>query len=122
MLTGQIDSVNDLPSTDARRMLPRLQEDNWNINRVVAEVNNQYASELKITPAQLALAWVLSKSDNIVPIPGTKKIKYLEENCQAVDLTIPTDIIDALDQCIPQQGIQGLRYPESFMKEYDLAE
>lgn len=122
MLTGQIDSVDDLPSSDARRMLPRLQKDNWDVNRAVAEANRKYAFELKITPAQLALAWVLSKSDHIVPIPGTKKIKYLEENCHAVDLKIPADVIAALDQCIPEQGIQGLRYPESFMKEYDLAE
>jgi aryl-alcohol dehydrogenase-like predicted oxidoreductase len=122
MLTGTVDFVEDLPKTDARHMIPRLQKENWLINKKIADTNQQVAIELGVSPAQVALAWVLSKYNNIVPIPGTKQEKYLEDNVEAVDLCLSYEHLAILDNCIPKEGVQGIRYPEAFMKTYNLDE
>jgi aryl-alcohol dehydrogenase-like predicted oxidoreductase len=111
-LTGEIKSLDDLAPDDWRRNNPRFQGDNFKKNLELVDVVKDIASKYKATPAQVALAWVLAQGDNILPIPGTKRVKRLEENVgasalelDAVDLATLSDIGDA----------EGSRYPEVAM-------
>lgn len=122
MLTSTINYVEDLPESDARRLIPRLQKDNWEINKQVTDVVKAVAEKINCTPAQLSLAWLLNKWEHIVPIPGTKRISYLEENVKAIDIVLSDSDLKMLDDALPKDGIHGLRYPESFMKEYGIQE
>jgi aryl-alcohol dehydrogenase-like predicted oxidoreductase len=111
-LTGQIKSVDDLEATDFRRRGPRFQEENLRRNlALVAEVE-QLAAEKGVTPAQLALAWVLSRGDDVVPIPGTKRRKYLEENAGAVEVELTDADLERLDRVFPVGAAAGDRYPD----------
>ena len=78
------------------------------------------AAEKGCTPAQLALSWVLAKGTNIVPIPGTKRRKYLEENCAAADIPLSSGDIARLDAAVPKGATAGLRYPEAAMKRVNI--
>ena len=115
-LTGTIKSLEDLAADDYRRQSPRLQGNNFQKNLDL--VNNIRAAALRLgcTPGQLALAWVLAQGDDIVPIPGTKHRKYLEENAAAVDLEVSAEIMGELSRSFPLGVASGTRYPEQMMQ------
>ncbi|CAH0225575.1 putative oxidoreductase Rv2298 [Rahnella aquatilis] len=115
-LTGQIRSVNDLDLDDYRRDSPRFQGDNFAKNLQLAEKISELAQEKGVKPSQLALAWVLSQSDNIVPIPGTKHRHYLEENIAALDVSLSEAEIAAIEAVFPFRVAAGDRYNAELMR------
>jgi aryl-alcohol dehydrogenase-like predicted oxidoreductase len=114
-LTGQIKTFEDLASDDYRRFSPRFQGENFQKNLDLVNEVQAIAQEKKCEPSQLALAWVLAQGDDIVPIPGTKRRKYLEENVAAVDLQLTADDLRRLNGIFPSGAAAGLRYPEHMM-------
>jgi aryl-alcohol dehydrogenase-like predicted oxidoreductase len=114
-LTGKIRSLDDLPEDDWRRTNPRFQEAALKENVQLADQVTELAEKRQVTPAQLALAWVLAKGDDIVPIPGTKSPRRLEENAAAVDLVLSAAEVQELDSAISREAIVGSRYPEQMM-------
>jgi len=119
-LTGAIKKTDDLHATDYRRFAPRLQEGNMQKNLELVSRVEAVAAEKGCTPAQLALAWVMAKGDTIVPIPGTKRRKYLEENCAAADVQLSAADITKLDAAVPKGATAGPRYPEAAMKRVNI--
>jgi aryl-alcohol dehydrogenase-like predicted oxidoreductase len=115
-LTGQIKSVDDLAPDDWRRNNPRFQGANFQKNLDLVERIRQMATRKNCTPAQLALAWILAKSPNTVPIPGSRKIERLEENLGAVNVQLTNDDLAEIDRILPPDAAVGLRYPEAAMK------
>ena len=113
-LTGAV-SADSLEADDWRRQNPRFSGDNAATNQALADGVKRIAARKGCTPAQLALAWVLAQGDDIVPIPGTKRRSYLEDNVGAVDLVLSDAELDALDAAFPQGAAAGLRYPEAAM-------
>ena len=109
-LTGQITSAADLDANDFRRRSPRFQGDNLDRNLALAEAVRTIAAEKGCTPAQLALAWVLAQGDGIVPIPGTKRVKYLEDNIGALDVRLDGADLASLDAAFPRDAAAGARY------------
>ena len=118
-LTGQIRSVDDLAAGDWRRSNPRFQEDALRENLVLADRVSELARQHGITPAQLALAWVMAKGGDIVPIPGTKSPKRLEENAAATAVKLSPSDVAELDAAISPQAVRGNRYPEQMMSLLD---
>ncbi|HEY9167624.1 MAG TPA: aldo/keto reductase [Candidatus Kryptonia bacterium] len=114
-LTGAIKSTDILHETDFRRTNPRFQGENIKKNLNIVSVIEEMAKAKKCTPAQLALAWVLAQGNDIVPIPGTRRIKYLEENAAAVSVKLSSDDLKRLNDAIPVGAAAGLRYPEAAM-------
>jgi aryl-alcohol dehydrogenase-like predicted oxidoreductase len=114
-LTGQIRSLDDLPEDDWRRTNPRFQEEALQENIRLADVVSELAERRGVTPAQLAIAWVLAKGEDIVPIPGTKSPKRLEENAGATDVKLSADDVAELDSAISPDAVRGERYPEAMM-------
>src|SRR5689334_20770010 len=114
-LTGQIRSVDDLPEDDWRRTNPRFQEEALRDNIHLADEVRKLAEQRGITPAQLALAWVAAKGEDIVPIPGTKRVKYLEDNVAATDVTLSAEDVTALDHAVAHESVVGSRYAEAEM-------
>jgi aryl-alcohol dehydrogenase-like predicted oxidoreductase len=111
-LTGQIKTPADFGPGDFRGRNPRFQGENFQRNlELVGEVKRIAASK-GILPAQLALAWVLARGDDIVPIPGTKHVKYLEQNAAAASVSLTRDEIETLDAVIPVGAASGTRYPD----------
>ena len=111
-LSGRIRSVDDLDEKDFRRRGPRFQEENLRRNlELVAEVE-AVAAEKGVTPSQLALAWVLSRGDDVVPIPGTKRRTYLEENAAAADVELTAGELERLERAFPAGAAAGDRYPD----------
>jgi len=115
-LTGQFRSFDDLPADDYRRTSPRFQGDNFQKNLNLVKKVEEIAKERKCEPAQLALAWVLAQGGDIVPIPGTKRRKYLEENLGAIDVELSADEIRSLNEVFPVGAAAGERYPEHVMR------
>jgi aryl-alcohol dehydrogenase-like predicted oxidoreductase len=114
-LTGQIKQFEDFEADDYRRFSPRFQGENFQKNLdLVAEVT-AIAAEKKCTTSQLALAWVLAQGDPVFPIPGTKRVKYLEENAGAVNVYLSSVDLEKLDKVF-ENGVAGGRYPEEMMK------
>jgi aryl-alcohol dehydrogenase-like predicted oxidoreductase len=114
-LTGQIRSLADLPADDWRRTNPRFEEKALRENLELADRVAELANRHGVTPAQLALAWVLAKGDDIVPIPGTKSPQRLEENAAATDVTLSADEVNELDNAISPGAVRGDRYAEQMM-------
>ncbi len=114
-LTGQFQKFDDLAADDYRRFSPRFQGENFEKNLDLVKAVEQIARGKKCQPSQLALAWVLAQGDDIVPIPGTKRRKYLEENAAAVDLKLTPDDLRRLNEVFPTGAASGLRYPEHMM-------
>ena len=115
-LTGQIKSFDDLAADDYRRYSPRFKGENFAKNLELVERVNEVAREKGVTPGQLALAWVLAQGDDIVPIPGTKRRTYLEENVAASELELSAADLARLDELSPKGIAAGDRYPEEMMK------
>ena len=111
-LSGRIKSADDLESNDYRRSNPRFKDGNLEHNRVLVERIEEIASEKGVTPAQLALAWLLSRGENIVPIPGSRRIKHLEENAAAADIALTPDDLARIDNAAPRGAAAGDRYPD----------
>lgn len=115
MLTGQIRRFDDLSPDDYRRNNPRFQGDNFQRNLDLVVRVEEIAREKECTPAQLALAWVLAQGGDIVPIPGTKRRKYLEENLGALDITLTVEDLRRIDEAFPKGSASGTRYAPSGM-------
>jgi len=114
-LTGQIKKFNDLAADDYRRVSPRFQGENFQKNMDLVREVEEIAREKNCQPSQLALAWVLAQGQDIVPIPGTKRRQYLEENAAAVDLKLTAEDLRRLNEAFPSGAASGLRYPEQMM-------
>ena len=114
-LTGHIKSFDDFAADDWRRNSPRFQGENFQTNLHLVKKAEELASKKNCTPAQLALAWVLAQGDNIFPIPGTKRIKYLEENAGALKISFTKDELSAIDALFPKDAAAGQRYPAGMM-------
>ena len=114
-LTGQFKSFDDLPPDDYRRFSPRFQGENFQKNLNLVKKVEEIAEERKCQPAQLALAWVLAQGGDIVPIPGTKRRKYLEENVGALGVELSADDLRRLSEVFPFGAAAGERYPEHMM-------
>lgn len=114
-LTGQIKKFEDLEADDYRRFSPRFQGDNFQKNLELVKRINELAAQKGCTSSQLALAWVMAQGDYIFPIPGTKRIKYLEENAGAVEVHFTATELTAIETFFPKDAAAGLRYPEQMM-------
>jgi aryl-alcohol dehydrogenase-like predicted oxidoreductase len=114
-LTGQIKSFDDFAPDDYRRLSPRFQGENFNKNLELVRSIEKLAAEKGCTPAQLALAWVLAQGQDIVPIPGTKRRKYLEENVGALEVKLTPEDLRRIDEVAPKGVAAGTRYPEAMM-------
>ena len=115
-LTGKIQNPEDLPQDDYRRSTPRFQGENFQRNLDLVKRVEEIAREKRCTPAQLALAWVLARGQDIVPIPGTKRRKYLQENIGALDVDLTSKDLERIDEVAPKDAFAGSRYPEAMMK------
>jgi len=111
-LSGRIRSTDDLDERDFRRRGPRFQEENLRRNLELVAVVEELAAEKGATPSQVALAWVLTRGDDIVPIPGTKRVGYLEENAAAAELELTADELAQLERTFPVGVAAGDRYPD----------
>jgi len=116
-LSGTVRSLDALPADDFRRGLPRFEEENLRRNLALADRLAEVARAKGCTPAQLALAWLLAQGDDIVPIPGTKRRTYLEENVAAVDLTLSPADRTRIAEAIPKESVAGGRYRPEAMAE-----
>ncbi len=114
-LTGQIKKPEDFEPDDTRRMWPRFQGENFQKNLDLVKRIERIAAEKRCTPSQLALAWVLAQGNDIVPIPGTKRRKYLEENVAALEVRLTADDLRRIDEVAPKGVAAGPRYPEALM-------
>ncbi len=116
-LTGAWRSVEDLPENDTRAgRFPRFSEENFKRNVELAERVREIATEKDATPGQLALAWLLHRGEDIVPIPGTKRRKYLEENAAAADITLTEEDLKRIEEAMPRGSVAGKRYAEQQMR------
>lgn len=118
-LTGEFKRFEDLAPDDFRRNSPRFQGQNFQKNLDLVKRIEEVADEKHCTPAQLALAWVLAQGDDIVPIPGTKRRKYLEQNLGAIDVKLTHKDLERIDQVAPKNVAAGMRYPEAAMARID---
>jgi aryl-alcohol dehydrogenase-like predicted oxidoreductase len=114
-LTGQFKKFEDLEADDYRRFSPRFQGENFQKNLDLVKQVELMAREKDCQPAQLALAWVLAQGDDVVPIPGTKRRKYLEENAGALEIDLTIDDLRRLNEVFPSGAAAGDRYPEHMM-------
>jgi len=115
-LSGRIRSVDDLEPGDYRRNSPRFQGENFARNLALVDAIHAIAQEHRVTPAQLALAWVLEQGEDIVPIPGTKRRSYLEENLGALAVHLTNDDLGRIDRVLPPGAASGDRYPAPAMR------
>ena len=118
-LTGQITRFEDLDGGDFRRYSPRFQGESFQKNLDLVARVREIAGEKGCTASQLALAWVLAQGDDVVPIPGTKRRKYLEENAGAVDVTLTEEDLGRIDEAFPRGAATGERYPAEAMRTVD---
>ncbi|MEU8002902.1 aldo/keto reductase [Catellatospora sp. NPDC049111] len=114
-LTGKITSPADLAADDFRRTVPRFAEENFAQNMALVQAVREVADELGATPAQAALAWLLAQGDDVLPIPGTKRVPYLEENMAAADLVLTPDQLHRLTAAVPPGAVAGERYAPAGM-------
>jgi aryl-alcohol dehydrogenase-like predicted oxidoreductase len=119
-LTGQFKKFEDLAENDYRRRTPRFQGENFEKNLQLVDRIRQIAAEKKCTAAQLALAWVLAQGEDLVPIPGTRRIKYLDENLGALDQKLTASDLARIDDIVPRGATAGARYHAEGMKRVGL--
>ncbi|HWB25950.1 MAG TPA: aldo/keto reductase [Chitinophagaceae bacterium] len=115
-LTGQIKRFEDFAPDDYRRFSPRFQGENFEKNLAIVSKLESLAARKGCTPSQLALAWVMAQGDHIFPIPGTKRIKYLEENVGALDVNLSAGEMTEIDEISPKGAVAGTRYAEAMMQ------
>jgi len=115
-LTGRFRTADDLPADDYRRNSPRFQGENFQKNLDLVSHIEMLSRQKQCTPSQLALAWLLARGRDIVPIPGTKRVKYLEENVGALDVHLTAEDLARIDAIAPRGVAAGLRYPEAGMR------
>jgi aryl-alcohol dehydrogenase-like predicted oxidoreductase len=115
-LTGQIQKFEDFDKDDFRRFSPRFMGENFKKNLDLVQKIKDIAHEKNCTASQLALAWVMAQEDFIFPIPGTKRIKYLEENLKAVDIKLTSKDLEQIQQAFPKDAVSGTRYSDAGMK------
>jgi len=116
LLTGAITNLDSLEEGDFRRNHPRFQGENLERNLALVRRLEEIAAEKKCTPAQLALAWVLAQGKDVVPIPGTKRRKYLEENVRALEIELTAGDLERIAEEIPSGAVAGMRYSEGGMR------
>jgi len=114
-LTGQFKRPEDIPEDDFRRFQPRFQGDNFYKNLDLVKHIEALAQTKQSTPAQIALAWVMAQGEDVVPIPGTKKLSRLEENLKALEVTLTPAELEEIDRAVPKGSTSGTRYPEQHM-------
>src|ERR1700731_844001 len=114
-LTGQFQKFEDLPADDYRRNTPRFQGENFQKNLDLVKRVEEIAKEKRCKPSQLALAWVLAQGNDMVPIPGTKRRKYLEENVGALSVKLTKEDLRGIDEVFPAEAAAGQRYPEHML-------
>ena len=118
-ISGRFRSFDDLPADDYRRNQPRFQGENFARNLDLVRHVESLAAQKGCTASQLALAWVLARGHDIVPIPGTKRVKYLEENARALDVHLTANDLRRIDDIAPKGVAAGARYPERGMATID---
>lgn len=118
-LTGALKSPEDFAADDYRRFSPRFQGENFAKNLLLVQHVQALAADKGVTAGQLALAWVLAQGDYLIPIPGTKQRKYLEENVAALEVKLNAEELQALEAIFAEHATAGLRYPEEVMKLLD---
>lgn len=111
-LTGTVNEAGQLSDQDLRRQFPRFQKDNLERNRVIVTQLEKIAADLQATPAQVALAWLLAQGDDIVPIPGTKRLRYLEQNVTAERLQLRREQVAQITTAVPKGAAAGQRYAD----------
>jgi aryl-alcohol dehydrogenase-like predicted oxidoreductase len=114
-LTGAFQKPGDIPEGDYRRFSPRFQGDNFYKNLALVEVVREIARAKNATASQVALAWLLSRGDDVVPIPGTKRVTYLEENARALEVELDAAELARIEEAFPHGVTAGTRYPEASM-------
>jgi len=119
-LAGRFKSFDDLPANDFRRGNPRFQGENFQKNLDLVGKIEEMAREKGCKPSQLALAWVLAQGEDLVPIPGTKRRTYLEENAGALQVTLSAEDLSRIDAIAPQGAAAGTRYAEAQMQRLNL--
>jgi len=119
-LTGQIKSPDDFEPNDFRRNSPRFQGENFQKNLDLVRRVGEIATAKGVTPAQLALAWVLAQGEDVVPIPGTKRRRYLEENVRAAEIRISPEELSRIDAAAPRGAAHGTRYADAGMRSVNL--
>jgi len=119
-LTGQLTRYEDFAEDDYRRLSPRFQGEHFSRNLELVRRVEKIAKEKGCTPAQLALAWVLAQGEDMIPIPGTKRRSYLEQNAAAIEVTLTADDLRRLEEVAPRDTASGLRYPEEMMRLVNL--
>jgi len=115
-LTGSIQELDDLPADDRRRQHPRFQDENFRHNRGLIRRIEEIAKEKGVKPSQLALAWLLAQGGDVIPIPGTKRRRYLEENLGALSIELHARDLERIGEAMPPGAAAGTRYPEAQMK------
>ncbi|HPA47770.1 MAG TPA: aldo/keto reductase [bacterium] len=121
-LTGRIRSLNQLADGDFRQIAPRFKDENLQQNLKLLEKLEEIAAQKECTPGQLALAWLLAQDECIVPIPGTRRVRYLEENAAAADVQLTAEELRAIDAACPRGAAAGERYPDFMMGSIDTDE
>ncbi|AEW02426.1 aldo/keto reductase [Niastella koreensis] len=116
LVTATVQDKESLPSDDFRRTVPRFQGENWQNNHLLVSEFAELAEQKGCTPAQLALAWVLAQGEDLIPIPGTKKRKYLEENAAAVDITLTEGELKNIEAVVNKYPNVGQRYSDGALK------
>lgn len=119
VLANGISDVAKLADNDLRRTMPRFSAENWPANRALADRFCELAAECGVTPAQLSLAWVLSRGEHVVAIPGTGSIAHMEENIARTGWTIPASTVAQIDALINQHTVSGARYGEAMQRSID---
>ncbi|WP_341992368.1 aldo/keto reductase [Azorhizobium sp. AG788] len=119
-LTGAVTSVDDLATDDFRRNNPRFQGEAFTQNRRLADALAAFAAARNVTAAQIALAWLLNKQPGVIPIPGTRRIKYVQENAAAVAIRLSAAELAELDALFPPSAVAGTRYPEPVMANLNI--
>ena len=118
-LAGRIGSTGDLAENDLRRTMPRFQDENLAHNLALYERFNGLAAAVGCTPAQLSLAWLLGKSERVIPIPGTTSLDHLRENFAAASIALPAGIAAEIDALLAPGTVEGARYPDAALAEVD---
>ena len=115
LLAGAVTSLDELADSDVRRRQPRFERENLESNLKLVERVREIADEVGCTPAQLAIAWVLNQGDDVVPIPGTKRVRYLEENVAAAEIELSAEQLARIDEAVPASAWRGERYGPAMM-------